>query len=139
LKEYGRLLGIDPGTKRIGFALSDDMRWTARPLEVWTRKKLEEDLAHVRSLIEAHEVIRVVVGVPYSLEGKETQSTARAKEFVAALRAALPEVEIVERDEALTTWEAEQRMREAGLEPDRKLIDAYAATVILQEELSREP
>jgi putative holliday junction resolvase len=136
--QYGRLLGIDPGTKRIGFAISDDMRWTARPLEVWKRKSLAEDLAHVRALIEAHEVIGVVVGVPYSLEGKETQSTGRAKEFIAALRAALPEVPITERDEALTTWEAEQRMRDAGLEPDRQLIDAYAATVILQEELGHE-
>lgn len=131
----GRLLGIDPGTKRIGYALSDDMRWTARPLEVWTRKSLEEDLAHLRSLIEAHEVTGIVCGVPYSLEGRATRSTERAKAFLEAVRGAFPGMEIRERDEALTTWEAEQRMRELGLEPKKGLIDAYAAAVILKEAL----
>ncbi len=135
MSEYGRVLGIDPGTKRIGFAISDDMRWNARPLSVWKRRTIEEDVAHVRALIEEHEVIGVVVGVPYSLEGNETESTARARAFLDALRAALPELPIRERDEALTTWAATERMRELGIEPKRELVDAYAAAVILQEEL----
>lgn len=131
----GRLLGIDPGTKRIGYALSDDLRWTARPLEVWKRKSLEEDLAHLRGLIEEHEVTGLVCGIPYTLEGKVSRSTERARAFLEAVRAAFPKMEIRERDEALTTWEAEERMRELGLEPKRGLVDAYAAAVILQEEL----
>jgi putative Holliday junction resolvase len=134
-ERYGRILGIDPGTKRIGFALSDDLRWTAQPLEVWKRRSVAEDVAHVIALIEAHEVIGVVVGVPYRLDGGESDSTKRAKALIEALRAKITSVPIVERDEALTTWEAEERMRERGLEPKRELIDAYAAAVILQEEL----
>ena len=134
----GRLLGIDPGTKRIGFALSDDMRFGVRPLEVWKRRTLEADLERVRALIEAHEVVALVVGVPYSLEGKETESTRRAMAFIAELRRAFPEIPIKERDEALTTWEAEERLKAAGIEPKRELIDAYAAAVILQEELDSE-
>ena len=130
----GRLLGIDPGTKRIGYALSDDMQWTVRPLEVWKRRSIEEDLAHVKALIEEHEVVAIVVGVPYSLEGRETESTLRAKEFIASLRGAVS-IEIRERDEALTTWEAEEWMKAAGIPIDRKLVDAYAAAVILQEEI----
>jgi putative Holliday junction resolvase len=135
LTDQGRLLGIDPGTKRIGFAISDDMRWHARPLEVWKRRSIAEDLEHVRALIEEHEVTGLVVGVPYSLEGRETESTGRAKAFIAELRAAFPQLPLSERDEALTTWEAQERMKEAGIEPRRELIDAYAAAVILQEEL----
>ncbi len=135
MNAQGRLLGIDPGTKRIGFALSDDMRWTVQPLEVWKRRTIEEDVAHVRGLIEKHEVVGLVIGVPYTLDGNESASTARAKAFIAALKAGIPEVAIRERDEALTTWEAESKLKALGIPARRELIDAYAAAVILQEEL----
>lgn len=133
----GRLLGIDPGTKRIGFAVSDDLQWTARPLEVWKRRTLEVDLAHVRSLVEEHEVREIVIGVPYRLGGGASESTERARAFAEALKAALPDMPVIERDEALTTFEAESRLEARGLSPgERKaLVDAYAAAVILQEEL----
>jgi putative Holliday junction resolvase len=134
----GRVLGIDPGTKRIGFALSDELHVTASPLEVWPRKKsLAEDLAHVEQLVRAHDVERVVVGVPYRLDGSKGPAADKALAFIEALRGALPEVQVDERDEALTTWEADERLKERGLNPEerRKIVDAHAAAVILQEAL----
>ncbi len=133
----GRVLGIDPGTKRLGFALSDDLRWTVRPLEVWTRRSLEQDLAHIAALIEKHEIVELVVGVPLCLDGKESRSTHKARAFAEAIRGRFPDMAVAERDEALTTWQAERMLQERGLLPQdrRKHTDAFAAAVILQEEL----
>jgi putative Holliday junction resolvase len=135
----GRSLGIDPGTKRIGIAISDELGFLARPLEVWPRKKVVgEDVAHVLALIAEHEIVRVVIGVPHRLDGTRGSAAERALVLVEAIRAALPShVELVERDEALTTWEAESFLKERGYSPKARktLIDAYAAAVILQEEL----
>ncbi|MEQ8981770.1 MAG: Holliday junction resolvase RuvX [Deltaproteobacteria bacterium] len=127
---------MDPGTKRIGLALSDDMQWTARPFEVWPSKGTDADVAHVFEVVRANEVGEIVVGVPYRLDGTPSRSTEKALAFVAALRAAAPEgMPVTERDEALTTWAAEERLKERGMLPRdrRKLIDAFAAAVILQE------
>lgn len=128
------MLAVDPGTKRLGLAISDDMQWTARPLEVWRAKGHAEDAEHVVEVARAHDVGELVVGVPYRLDGSPSRSTEKALAFVAALRAAT-ELPVIERDEALTTWAAEERLKERGMLPRdrRKLIDAYAAAVILQE------
>lgn len=133
----GRLLAIDPGTKRMGYAISDEMGVLARPLEVWKKKSREADLQHLVELISSYEVKTLVVGVPYRLDGSESIMTQKAKAFVEEIRKALPQMEIVERDEALTTWQAEEILREKGVSLSKKktLVDAYAAAVLLQEVL----
>lgn len=134
-----RLLAVDPGTVRIGLAISDEMGWTARPLEVRKVKGLEADLEYLKRKVEELDVGEVIVGVPYSLDGGETWSTEKAKRFAHALREALAEigVPVTEHDEALTTWEAEEKLKAKGLTPQqrRKTIDAHAAAVLLQEVL----
>jgi hypothetical protein len=51
-----RILALDYGTKRIGVALSDELGWTAQPLETFERRTLDRDVAHVASLVQTHEV-----------------------------------------------------------------------------------
>ena len=133
----GRILAIDPGTKRIGYALSDELQLIARPLEVWTRRGREADLAHLRQLVVRYEVVEVLVGVPYRLDGSSSPATERAEAFKDAVAAALPECPVRVRDEALTTWAADERLREHGVHwRDRKgKRDAYAAAALLEEEL----
>ncbi len=133
----GRILGFDPGTRRIGVALSDDMQWMARPLEVIRKvnKGLDPVIARISALIAEHEVVELVVGVPYRLDGSSSSSTEMALRFVAALQEAWPDMPITTRDEALTSWEAEQILRDRGItgRDQKALVDAYAAAVILQE------
>ena len=133
----GRALGIDFGTKRIGFAVSDEMGWAAEPLEVYTRRNLQRDFGHIAGLVRKLDIVRVVVGIPYRLDGSIGPSAERASSFVDALREALPSTPIETRDEALTSWEAEQRLEARGikLHDKRRLLDAYAAAVILQDDL----
>lgn len=114
------------------------MGWAAEPLEVWTRKTLEVDVAHLVALVREREVGRVVIGVPYRLDGSTGPSASRALAFIEALQAALPAgVPLITRDEALTSYEADERMKARGLSPEerKRWVDAYAASVILQDEL----
>lgn len=131
------MLGVDPGTKRIGLALSDELGLLASPLEVWTRRSPAADVAHVVEVARSRDVVAIVVGVPYRLDGSRGPAADKALALVAELRAAIPEVPVLERDEALTTYEAEKQLAARGLGPleRRGVIDAYAAAVILQEEL----
>lgn len=134
----GRTLAIDYGSKRIGFALSDDLGWTAEPLEVWARKGLEADLDHIRALVAEHEVRRVLVGVPNRLDGTAGDAAQRALAFVARVREVVAPLVVDTRDEALSTWEATERMKARGLKPKdhKQWVDAYAALVFLEEDLA---
>lgn len=133
----GRILALDPGTRRIGVAVSDDLRWMARPLEVIRRvsKGLDQAIARIATLVEDHEVTELVVGVPYRLDGSPSASTQMALELRDALQQTFPTLPLTPRDETLTSWEAEQILSERGIKGrDQKgLVDAFAAAVILQE------
>ncbi|MEM7678530.1 MAG: Holliday junction resolvase RuvX [Myxococcota bacterium] len=133
----GRLLGLDPGTRRIGVAVSDDLQWFARPLEVIrrSRKGLDQAVERLGTLIEELEIVELVVGVPYRLDGSTSASTEMALGFIEVLSKTWPKLPIVARDETLTSWEAEQILEERGIKGrgQRDLVDAFAAAVILQE------
>ncbi|MEQ1627435.1 MAG: Holliday junction resolvase RuvX, partial [Nitrospira sp.] len=64
-----RILALDHGTKRIGVALSDELGWTAQPLETYERQTLELDIAHILDLVKNHEVGTVLLGLPLRLNG----------------------------------------------------------------------
>lgn len=132
----GRILAIDYGQKRMGFALCDELRLTTSPLQVWQRTK-GQDWAHIEALVHAHEVAEVLVGVPYRLDGSESPSTKRVLAWVSALEQAL-NVPVRTRDEALTSWAAEERMRSLGFSEQRvkSEVDAYAAACLLEEDLA---
>lgn len=133
----GRALGIDYGSKRIGYAVSDEMGWAAQPLEVWTRRGGDADLAHLAELVGAHEIVRIVIGLPLNMDGSFGPAAERASAFVELVRVAVPDVPVTTRDEGLTTFEAKQRMVDRGIKPKdfKRHVDAYAAAVILDEDL----
>ncbi len=136
-----RILAVDPGSVRIGLALSHDMQWRAKPLEVRKVKGLASDVAYLVTKAKELDVEEVIIGVPYRLDGSESRSTVKAKAFAAALREALAvlSVPLTEHDEALTTWEADEKLKAKGILPQdrRKVIDAHAAAVLLQEVLDQ--
>ena len=134
----GRTLAIDYGSKRIGFAVSDELGWTGEPLEVWTRRGKPADLDHIHALVVEHEARRVLIGVPNRLDGTVGDAALRALAFAEEVRARVAPVPVITRDEALTTWAAKERMDARGIRPKdhKQWIDAYAALVILEEELA---
>jgi putative Holliday junction resolvase len=130
----GRVLGLDPGTKRIGVAVSDDQRRVATPLEVVARTgDAASDNRAIAALVEEWEATLVVVGLPLSLSGERGPAAQRVLDEVEALRATLP-VPVETYDERLTTVTAERSLVEQRMRADarRQVVDKVAAAVLLQ-------
>ena len=127
-----RILGIDPGTKRCGGAITDSARTLAFP-----RPALEANdslLAKLGELVEEELVGLVVVGRPVALSGNETASTEAADGLYKAIAAALTPIPVIQWDERLTTLEAQRSLSGAGMKAknQRERIDSAAAVIMLQ-------
>jgi putative Holliday junction resolvase len=132
-----RALAIDFGSKNIGVAVSDALGITVRPVETIRRSSLNKDLERLIFLIADLEVESVVVGLPLRMDGTMGDAAENTMRFIERLRAEI-DVPIVTQDERLTSYEAEQMMRERGLNraQRRQRSDEVAATIILQDYLS---
>lgn len=133
----GVRLGIDVGKARVGVARCDPDGMLAVPVETVPR-----DAAAVRritTLAEEYGAFEVLVGLPISLSGGETASTADARAMAGEIAAAtgLP-VRLV--DERLSTVSAHAALRDSGRSQrsSRKLVDQVAAVVLLQQAIDVE-
>ena len=128
-----RILGIDPGDRRIGTALSDPMGWTAQPLRVLDASDPTGIILALADLCCEFEVTRVVIGDPRHMFGDESPQAVKAKQLAEKLneRTGIP-VELW--DERLTSAEAERHLRDAGLNWKKRKArkDIVAAQLILQ-------
>ncbi|MGZ5329047.1 MAG: Holliday junction resolvase RuvX [Actinomycetota bacterium] len=129
----GRVLGLDLGDARIGVAISDPERRLAVPVGTIHVGQPPGELKAVAALAAEHDATLLVIGLPRSMSGDEGPRAALAREFGAALEAAVC-VPIEFQDERLSTVEAERVLREAGVtgRERRRVVDRSAATVILQ-------
>jgi putative Holliday junction resolvase len=129
----GRVLGLDFGTRRVGAALSDPRRLIATPLEVHHRRDPAGDARHYQELVRAHEVDRIVIGLPLHTSGQLGTSVALARRFGERLAEATG-VTVIFHDERYTTVEAEEALIAAGLKRHRRkgLRDMIAAQILLQ-------
>ncbi|MBS0182458.1 MAG: Holliday junction resolvase RuvX [Nitrospira sp.] len=129
----GRILALDYGTKRIGVALSDELGWTAQPLETFERKTLDRDVAHIAALVGSHNVERVVLGLPLQLDGREGPAVQAMREFTVKLEASLS-VPVVRWDERMTTKAAEQLLIAADVSRKKRkgIVDRIAAAILLR-------
>jgi putative holliday junction resolvase len=129
-----RALGLDLGTRRIGVALSDSAGLVATPHDVLTRSNdRARDHGRIAALVDESGAGVVVVGLPLSLDGTVGPAARGVLGEADELRARLP-VSVVTWDERLSTVEAQQRLRAAGVKgrKGRRVVDQVAATVILQ-------
>ena len=129
-----RAIGLDLGTRRIGVALSDSAGTMATPYDVLTRSGDRAcDHGRIAELVAGAGAEIVVVGLPLSLDGSVGPAARGILDETDELRARLP-VDVVAWDERLSTVEAQQRLRAAGVRgrKGRQVVDQVAATVILQ-------
>jgi len=136
-----RILGLDPGAKRIGVALADPTGTLATPhavLDASPRSRLAESL---RSICEEQNVGRVVVGLPLRMDGGEGAAAETARAFAAWVEETLG-LPVDLWDERLSTVTAEQALIEGGARRARRreVADKIAAQIFLQHYLdSRAP
>jgi len=133
-----RVLALDLGSTRVGVAISDPTGMIGQSLTVISRRSWDQVIGEVATLIRAHRVDRVVVGLPLHLDGREGDGAAQARRFADRLRGAA-HVPVVLEDERLSTAEAERVMLEADVRRSvrRARRDAVAAALILQRHLDR--
>ncbi len=90
----------------------------------------------IRKIVEAENVEVVVLGIPYFLDGKESETTKLIKKFGELLKSHFSHIEFFEQDETLTTITAQERMKNSAqfnFKIDWTMIDCVAATIILED------
>nr|WP_238525798.1 Holliday junction resolvase RuvX [Parvularcula bermudensis] len=134
----GPLLGLDPGSKTIGVAVSTPERRLATPVTVIRRTKFGKDAEALFALAEARGVVGLIIGVPLNMDGSEGPRAQSARTFGRNLsqRGPLP---VAYWDERLSSVAAERALLATDTSRARRaeVIDAHAATHILQGALDR--
>jgi putative Holliday junction resolvase len=131
-----KILGIDFGEKRIGLALSVPETQLVVPLTTVGRTSDSQAIRQIVDIGLQEGVEGFVVGDPLNLDGSRGPASARAASFARKL-AQESGLRVEMADETLTSVEAEQRLREVGIDPRRhpEKIDATAAQILLQQYL----
>jgi putative Holliday junction resolvase len=128
------ILCLDYGSRYLGVAITDpDERLALRHSVIDQKKKAA--LPVLQTIIEKERVTTIVVGVPISLSGNESQQTKVSRKFIEKLRTVFPSLTITEADETLTSYEAEQRIKAEGGKPGDS--HAEAARIILEDHLQK--
>lgn len=132
-----RCLAVDYGDKRTGLAVSDPSGIIVQPLPVVESEDLETLVEAIVAEADRQEAGTIVVGLPLRLDGGEGSRVLKTRRLVEQLRKRLS-VPVVEWDERLTSAEAEELLREAGLDWRKRKgkIDKVAAVLILRSYLS---
>ncbi len=134
-----RILAIDPGSVRLGLAISDTERRFASPLLTYTRRDPTEDALFFKKIVEAEEVGVIVIGLPIHEDGREGGQAKAARTFGAWLQevTGLP---CVFYDERFTSFAADFSLEQAGLTKKKRKArrDRVAAQILLQTYLETE-
>ena len=128
-----RILAIDHGTKRMGLAVSDELKMIAQPVGFIPAEPFAAFLEALKRVLAEKEVELVLVGMPRNMNGSYGPAAQKVQEFVGALQAAIT-VPIRTWDERLTSTQANRFLIEGGVrrQQRKEKVDATAAAILLQ-------
>ncbi|MCH2174326.1 MAG: Holliday junction resolvase RuvX [Lentisphaeria bacterium] len=134
----GRILALDYGTERVGVAITDSLAMTAQPLPCLPNQNRNQILYAICDLIRDHDVQEVVIGLPLHMNGDESEMSKKVRSFARRLEKKM-QVSIFFEDERLTSEQANELLIEGGVKRQKRkqVIDSMAASIILQDYLSR--
>ena len=134
----GRIVALDPGTKFVGVAVSDETQLIASPLKTLARTSWKKLLSDIKQIVSDFDAVAVVVGLPLGFEGYRIAMTDEAESIARKLALSL-NIPVSMQDERVTTFEARKRLWDRGLQPKeiKSEVDAEAASIILSDFLSR--
>jgi putative Holliday junction resolvase len=133
-----RILGIDPGKKRIGLAIGDTLLKVATGYITIEYKNMEEFIAILESIVDEEDIGLIVMGLPVNMDGSEGESANFSRLLAELIKRKLNlEVEFI--DERLTTEEAIRQIHQADKKvgKSKKTIDMLSAAIILQAYLDK--
>ena len=128
-----RILALDHGSKRIGVAISDELKLIAQPLEYILAEPFPNFVARLQELVRQLEVELILVGLPRNMDGTYGPAALKVRDFIAALSEVVA-VPIKTWDERLTSVQANRFLIEGNVRRrDRKeKVDKTAAAILLQ-------
>ena len=134
-----RIMGLDYGSKTVGVAISDALFLTAQQKETIFREretKLRKTFARIEELIAEYEIDEIVLGLPLNMDDSIGERAEKTLEFKALLEKRTGK-RVVLQDERLSTFEAEEILKEAGVKRSemKTYVDKIAASYILQDYL----
>ncbi|HEX8545500.1 MAG TPA: Holliday junction resolvase RuvX [Cytophagaceae bacterium] len=133
-----RILAIDYGTKRTGLAVTDPMKMIATPLETVPSAKV---LLYLEDYLKKEPVELFVIGMPKTLENKDSENAKFVKLFIIQLEKKFPGTPISPIDERFTSSMAKDAMIAGGMKKkdrrDKSNVDRISATIILQSYLEK--
>jgi len=128
-----RVLALDHGTKRIGVAVSDELKVIATPLEFIPAEPFAGFLARLKELVQEKEVELILVGLPRNMDGSYGPAALKVQEFVTVLKETISQP-IKMWDERLTSAQANRFLIAANVRRSqrRQKVDQTAAAILLQ-------
>ena len=135
-----RIMGLDFGTRTVGIALSDNSKIIASGYENYRYKEKDYESVynHLLEIIEKQKVDEIVIGLPYHMNGDESDKIEIIKEFSKELEKRSG-IKVNGIDERLTTVLATKYLLEADIsrEKRKKVIDQQSAVIILENYMER--
>ena len=133
LEKKSRLMGIDPGRKRIGIAISDENKIVATPYTTIVKNKYSDFVKDIKKIVEDNEIEGIVIGNPINMDGSPSQSSQSAKDLAINLSKDITE-NIILWDERLSSQGAFNLSDDLGLNTTKKVkkLDENSAQFILQ-------
>lgn len=129
----GRILAVDPGSRRVGVAVSDPTATIAQPLTMLSAHPAETLIERLTALTREQEATALVVGLPRRLDGRLGPEAEAARSLADQLRRSTG-LDVTLVDERLTSAAAERALLSSGASRARRrrLTDQVAAALILQ-------
>jgi putative Holliday junction resolvase len=129
----GRILSIDYGRKRVGLAVTDELKIIANSLATIPAKDI---FSFLEKYISRENVEKILVGEPRQMNNTASEAATYIEPFVNKLKKTFPDIEIIRFDERFTSKMAFQTMLDSGIKKkarqDKALIDRISATILLQ-------
>ena len=133
IKKKSRLIGIDPGGKRIGIAISDENKIVATPFSTIVKNKYSVFIKDIKKIVEDNQIKGIVIGNPINMDGTPSQSSQSAKDFAINLSKDITE-NIILWDERLSSQGAFNLSGDLVSNTSKKVkkLDENSAQFILQ-------
>jgi putative Holliday junction resolvase len=128
-----RILALDHGTRRIGVAVSDELRIIAQPLEYIPAEPFTDFVQRLKEILRDKDVELILIGMPRNMDGSYGPAAQKVQEFIAALKHEVP-VPLKTLDERLTTVQAQRSLIQANVRRNQRKekVDMTAAAILLQ-------
>ncbi len=128
-----RLLGIDPGSKNIGFAICDENKKVATPLKIIKKGKLKTLVNEINEIISENSIKGIIIGNPINMDGRIGKTSQSAQDFALNLSINIT-IPICMWDERLSTQASFKITKELGTNTTNRVnkLDKNAAAFILQ-------